>query len=226
MHEKEIARNAFEKLRSITGLHMQAEKTNSVLGTCLWADMLARLDHTQIELIVSIRQRLMARDLSTVIGQLKLAAGDQHALLITEHIEQASAVQLRDKNVNYLDIIDNAYINIPPFYVLIQGEKSSKAVSDSKPGNQFSTAELKVIFALLSNPKRLNANYGEIASSAKVALGMVGTIVRHLKDQDYFVETSNPVKREWSNRQKLIAHWVEQYPKLRRKHYIRALLQC
>ena len=222
MNEEKIAARAIAQLESRTGLKLLPTQLNEVLGTGLWADMRVRLEHTQNELVVEIKKGATRADFDALVKRLKMAAGEEPPLLIADHVNQSMATQLKDLKINYLDSVGNAYLNIPPFFVLIQGQAQDSTLRDPKPAKAFSEADLKVVYALLANPDLLNANYGEIADHAGVALGVVGTIVRDLKDQGYFVESGSPRRRSWKQRQKLISRWVEDYPKLREKHFLGA----
>ena len=222
MNEEKITALAISQFESNTGLKLLATEVNPILGTGLWADMRLRLNHAPIELVVGVKRLAAQADCKTLIKQLKMAAGDEPPLLIADFIPKPLALELKSHAINYLDVAGNAYLNAPPFFVLIDGQDRTDSLSEGKPVKPFSATELKVVFALLAMPDLLNGNYGEIAIHANVALGVVGTIMRDLKDQGYLLESGSPKLRQWQHWQKLAARWVAEYPKLRDKHYLGA----
>ncbi|MEW6144582.1 MAG: type IV toxin-antitoxin system AbiEi family antitoxin [Thermodesulfobacteriota bacterium] len=84
-----------------------------------------------------------------------------------------------------------------------------------EPRNQaFQPAGLKVVFALLCDRDLVNAPYRKIAKTADVALGTVGWVIRHLKEQGFLVEIKKEQRRKHRrlvDRKKLLDKWVEEY---------------
>ena len=141
-------------------------------------------------------------------------------MIIANYIDAKLGEGLRNLGVNYLDASGNAYINLSPFFVFIEGQSIADGLTQIKPAKPFSSTDLQVIYALLTNPDLLNENYREVSQCANVALGVCGSVFRELKDQGYFVEAVSTKKREWRARHKLIGRWVEQYPMLIRRTFL------
>lgn len=219
-NEERIAKKALENLEEQSGLTLLPTEINSVLGTGLWPDMRLRLKGTKIDLISEIKCNASPANLHATVKQLNTAAQGRTPMLIADYIDQKMGHELRKLKINYLDAGGNAYLHAMPYYVLIEGRPKSDLLRHVKPPKAFTPIDLQVIFALLANPGLLQANYREIADHANVALGAFGTAFRELKDQGFLVESSHTHKREWRARHKLIGRWVEQYPKLKTKHYL------
>ncbi|MEM7361008.1 MAG: type IV toxin-antitoxin system AbiEi family antitoxin [Pseudomonadota bacterium] len=140
----------------------------------------------------------------------------QYSLLISDYVSDELGAQLRDLQCNYLDRAGNAYLNIAPIFILIQGKTPLHNSSPDRSARLFTDTGLKVIFALLTNSGLLHANYRQIADYANVSMGTIGWVLRELKDQNFISETQ--LNRSWKNRSRLIRRWCEEYPKLRGKY--------
>lgn len=222
MLEQFAAQQAFDRLQDQTGLRFLVQQANQTMGTGLWPDLIVKLEHTKLEFVAQISLRQEHSSIESNIRSLKRVSSDAQGLFIAEHISADAAARLRAEKINYIDASGNAHIDAPPYFVLIEGKIANDLTTKPKPSRVFSSTELKVIYALLANPEMLNANYGEIAVSAKVALGVVGTIIRDLKDLGYIEESASRRKRSWLARQKLISQWAMQYPALREQQYVGA----
>ena len=86
----------------------------------------------------------------------------------------------------FLDTAGNAYLHEPGLHVYITGEKPAAGETPivGAQGGGTATA-LRVVFALLCNPKLLNAPYREIVEAANVALGAIGWVFFDLEKRGY-----------------------------------------
>ena len=132
-------------------------------------------------------------------------------LLVAEYINPVMAERLKEHGIWFMDAAGNAYINKPPLYIYVKGNKQAETVGKETRPRAFQTMGLKLIFAFLCRPDLVNAPYREIAEVAGVALGTVGWIITDLKDMGYIVEIDKR-KRQLKGRKKLFHRWVEAYP--------------
>ena len=95
----------------------------------------------------------------------------EKTLIITEYATPHTADMLKKANMPFLDAAGNAYFNEPPVYVFIKGNKPQRKLKTEQPKRLFKPSGLRVIFALLNDPKMLNRPYRDIAKEAGVALG-------------------------------------------------------
>jgi len=209
--EERIASKAVAALHAKSGLHLELVDKNSVLGTGLWPDMRFRISGTELELICEIKSGLSRDMLEPVIRLLESAVEGRPAMVMANFIDAKLGKALRDLGVNYVDASGNTYINLAPYFVFIEGQSIADGLTQTKPAKLFSSTDLQVIYALLTNPDLLNENYREVSQCANVALGVCGSVFRELKDQGYFVEAVSTKRREWRAKHKLIGRWVEQY---------------
>lgn len=218
--EERIASKAVAALYAKSGLQLELIDKNSVLGTGLWPDMRFKISGSELELVCEIKTGLSRNMLEPVVRLLQSAVEGRPAMIIANCIDAKLGEGLRELGVNYLDASGNAYIKLTPFFVFIEGQSIADGLTQIKPAKLFSSTDLQVIYALLTNPDLLNENYREVSRCANVALGVCGSVFRELKDQGYFVEAVSTKKREWRARHKLIGRWVEQYPMLIRRTFL------
>jgi len=136
----------------------------------------------------------------------------QPALLATEYINPSIASALKNMDIQFIDCAGNAYLNLPPVYVYVRGQKQNKDVTSLKTDTSraFDYAGLKVIYGFLCNNSLINAPYREIADQTGVANGSVGWVINSLKAAGYMIDSGK--KRQLINRRKLLDRWVETYP--------------
>ena len=150
----------------------------------------------------------------------KVRRFEKTGILVARHINPQIAERLRAMDVAFIDTAGNAYINDPPIYIYITGRKKKDAPEKKQIGMAFRPAGLKVVFALLCQPERIQAPYRDIAKAANVAQGTVTRVMHDLKQQEYLVDRGKH-GRKLINPEKLLDIWVEMYAKeLRPKLYI------
>jgi hypothetical protein len=218
--EERIASKAVAALQAKSGLRLELIDKNSVLGTGLWPDMRFRIAGSELELVCEIKTGLCRDMLEPVVKLLKTAVEGRPPMIMANYIDAKLGRALREFGVNYADVSGNAYIKLEPYFIFIEGQVIADGLSQTRPAKQFSSTDLQVIYALLTNPGLLNQNYRDVSQCANVALGVCGSVFRELKDQGYFVEALSTKKREWRAKHKLIGRWVEQYPMLKKRAFL------
>jgi hypothetical protein len=218
--EERIAAKAVSALHAKSGLHLELLDKNSVLGTGLWPDMRFRIAGSKLELVCEIKTGLCANMLEHTVKLLRTAVEGRPPMIMANYIDPKMASALRQLGVNYADASGNAYINLAPYFVFIEGQIIAGGLSQTRPEKPFSSTYLQVIYALLTNSDLLNQHYRQVSQRANVALGVCGSVLRELKDQGYFVEAVATKKREWRAKHKLIGRWVEQYPMLIKRSFV------
>jgi len=218
--EERIATRAVAALYAKSGLRLELIDQNTVLGTGLWPDMRFQIEGSELELVCEIKTGLCRDALEPVIKLLKTAVEGRPPMIMANYIDARLGRALREFGVNYADASGNAYINLGSYFVFIEGQTIADGLSQTRPAKQFSSTELQVIYALLTNPGLLNQNNSKVSHCANVALGVCGSVLRMLKDQGYVVEAQTTKKREWRAKHRLIGRWVEQYSSLINQAFI------
>jgi hypothetical protein len=210
MNERTIAARALEQLRFQTGLVGHVSRTKHSKADV--NEALVKFDNLKTQLVAHLREGAIS---GRAMADLIRAAKDHDNLVIADYINDEDGARFRESNINYLDNVGNAYLNIAPVYVLIQGKKPRDSYSLDKEARLFTETGLRVVFALLIGDQLLNASYRKIADYAGVSMGTIGWVLRELKNQEYIVNRKG--RYAWSQRVNLVKKWVEEYPQLRQK---------
>ena len=214
MNERELTTKALNKLEFHTGLVARVTEP-AARGKGRNLDAMIQFNNSKAKLVAELKKWGADADVAALIEQITAVTGGRDKIVISDYIAEDVGARLREARVKYLDRAGNAYLDISPIYVLIQGKTPKEKVVLDKANRLFTEIGLKVVFALLSNPGLLNANYRGIADHANVSMGTIGWVLRELKDQGYTSEMCRV--REWKNRSELIKKWAEEYPILRAK---------
>ena len=169
---------------------------------------------TQIHFYAEIKTNITKADITLK----RMFPEDQHQfLLVTRHVPGKQADRLKNNNIQFIDTAGNAFINQPPLYIFVKGNKLPEELQPAPVKRAFKPTGLKLIFAFLCNPGLENRPYREIAATANVALGTVGWIMRDLKEMGYILDMGDRGYK-LMDKDKLFERWVTEYPeKLRPK---------
>ena len=166
---------------------------------------------------VQIKEGITKDTIGHVAGQ-KQRLG-KPGILVTRHVTPPMAERMKELNLAFIDTAGNAYINAPPLFVYIIGQKKKDIPEGGKTTRAFKPTGLKVVFALLCLPELVKAPYRDIARAADVALGTVGWVMNDLKKMNY-IKDRGKHGRKLFNVDKLIDTWIYAYAReLRPKLY-------
>ena len=173
-------------------------------------------EHTT-QYLVEVKRGLRPATLGATLLQLeKLEQLGKPVLLVTDYVTPQLAETLRELGVAFLDVAGNVYINHPPLLVWVKGQRpAQKPGTEFAEGRAFQTTGLKVVFALLCQPKLVDRPYREIAPIAGVAHGTVGWTMLDL-GQAGFIMKLQATGRRLRNRRRLLDIWVEAYARVLR----------
>jgi hypothetical protein len=213
--EAELLRTALEVLHSTTGLQMVVEAEEFTDDAGRRVDALVRLNAPGVDrqFVVEVKVRITQATLGMAVHQLERLR--QKGLIVTDYVNPNMAERLKAIDMPFLDTAGNAYLNEPPLYVYIKGNKPIEKPHRKPPTRAFQPTGLKVLFALLCHPNLETAPYRDIAKAADVALGTVGWVITDLKELGYLVDMGKR-GRTLTNKAKLIERWVTTYPELLR----------
>lgn len=216
--EHELLEKAIVAFQNETGLPLDVlQEEMDVDGIIV--DAIIQLPQQDTQLAVEVKKWAQQANLGALAEQIKRLPLD--GILVADYINLNMGKKLKGMGVQFIDTAGNAYINQPPVYILVTGNKQGHALTGPKEGmnRAFDTTGLKVIFGFLCNPLLVNATYREIAKFTDVALGTVGWVINGLKDVGFIVDRKK--ERHLVNKRKLFDRWVEAYPeKLRPKQRV------
>ena len=166
------------------------------------------LENKPHALPVLIRREVTKDTLGTVIHQM--AQWGQKGILAVGRVTPPMADALRASGVPFLDGAGNAFLDHPPLFVWVKGERKGKErETNDTIGRAFQPRGLQVLFALLCRPDLVARPYREIADHADVAHGTVGWVMAELPLLG-FVTTLNGHRR-LIQVERLLSQWVEAY---------------
>lgn len=132
-------------------------------------------------------------------------------LLVARHVNTETAEDLRKNNIEFIDTAGNAFLNNPPVYVFITGNRPPATGARPPVIRAFKPAGLKMIFGFLCHPGLERKTYREIAAAAGVALGTVDWIMKELKELGFLIDMGRRGPR-LARKETLLQRWVTAYP--------------
>jgi hypothetical protein len=199
--EREMLEKAVESLTGTTGLDVQISAPDTMIrvGT----------GERQWEFSPVIKKNLTNDILGYVIAELR-EARVQTRVLVTRYVSPQQAEKLRQANAQFIDTAGNTFLNQPPLYVLISGNRRQEGPVKARAARFFSATGIRVLFALLCNPALAAASYRDIATTADVSLGAVSHVMEDLKSAGYLFSQESK-ERKLLKYEELIRRWGEAY---------------
>jgi hypothetical protein len=201
---------ALQRLQAY-GLATQIERREVQLRKTR-AEAFVRIGHGEREAsyAVELKRGLRQNGLAAVIHQIE-RLGEQ-GLLVADHVTPQMADELRERGISFVDAAGNAFLNQPPLFVWVKGQKPPAWTGAGQPaGRAFQASGLQVLFALICHPDWVDLPYREIAQRAKVAHGTVGWVMAELPKLGFLTEMQG--KRRLLQRERLMQQWAEFYPR-------------
>ncbi|MGB3863334.1 MAG: type IV toxin-antitoxin system AbiEi family antitoxin [Candidatus Aminicenantaceae bacterium] len=210
--EKKILNDALGEFRKNTGLVVDVvEFEDRALNVVYYHDAIVKIQWNDLDnyFAVEIKNIVTRAILGVAVKQLNLF--QQKGMLVAKYINPRIADELKKMDVPFIDTVGNAYINEPPLFIYIKGNKPTDKDILEQPARTFRPKGLQVIFALLCNPGLENKPFREIAIKADVALGTVGWVMYDLRRMDYLIDVG-PRNRRLVRKDNLLDRWVAAYP--------------
>lgn len=209
--EIKVLQNALEAFEKTTELTAELELGELTFDAARHADALIRIIWQDMEwyFVAEVKNTLTRATLGGAVHQLHKLP--EKGLLVTTHVTPQLAEQLKEMDIPFIDTVGNAYINEPPLFIFIKGNRHPLPYRGERPARAFQPTGLQVIFAILCNPGLENAPFRDIAKLAKVALGTVGWVMRDLKQMGFLIDMGRR-GRHLIRKKDLLTQWVTAYP--------------
>jgi len=136
---------------------------------------------------------------------------DHPFLLIANYVNAKMADQLKQDGLEFIDTAGNAFINNPPLYIFIKGNRPLGILKQPPLERVFKPAGLKIVYAFLCNPGLENNTYREIAAATDVALGTINWIMKDLKKLGFLLDRGKR-GHKLIRKENLLQRWVTAYP--------------
>jgi hypothetical protein len=219
MREREILQQAMQHFNKVTGAVLQ-ELPGRKLTNNADAVVELRFDKQRTQFLVEIKNEIRQINLPRILDQI--GRKREVWLLVCQYIPKPLKENLKDQAINYLEAAGNCYINKNGFFFYINDQLITPH-RKPKEGKLWKQAGLKFLFVILQKPELLNEPYRNMASTAKIALGNIGTFIQELKEEGFLKEGKN---KKWflENKEQLQKRWIELFnsilrPKLRQGRF-------
>jgi len=225
--EKKILNDALGELRKNTGLvvevvDFEVEALDEAKDGEYYQDAIVKIQWNDLNyfFVVEIKNIVTRAILGVVVNQLNRMKQKEKGMLVAKYINPKIADELKKMDVPFIDTAGNAYINEPPLYIYLKGNRPADKEIIDQPARTFRPTGLQVIFALLCNPGLEDKPYRDIAKKAGVALGTVNGVMYDLKKTGYLIEVGQR-NRRLVRKKHLLNKWVTAFPEqLRQKKMI------
>ncbi len=134
------------------------------------------------------------------------------------YVNTSTARRLRAEGIPFIDASGNAWIDLPGFYVEVEGRRSVMETPDRRRAGigELSAAALRVAFVVLIDPSLLHQPVRTIAQAARVSTGSAQTALASMADDGLIVrgqagrlKDPEVLARTW-----LSGYWSRLLPKL------------
>lgn len=172
----------------------------------------------QIGYAVEAKRAVTPATMGAVIVQLREIADatERRVLLVTDYLTTPVAEKLRAEHQQFADAAGNVYLEGPDLLVYVTGRKLEETPGRTKTGQAFTTNGLKILFALVCDPKLAEAPQRAIAAAAGVALGAVPAVLGNLQRTGHLLVAGK--RRRLNATKRLLDEWALAYAhKLRAK---------
>jgi hypothetical protein len=209
--QREVLQLALEELKKNVPVQVEIEATEPVYDLKLRADYLLRMvvQGREVRYYAEVKANVTKAD--KLLALMRKGDFEHPLLLVAKYINGQMAEQLRQDGIEFIDTGGNAFINQPPLYLFVKGNRPPEVVKPPPLKRVFRPTGLRMIYAFLYNPGLENKTYREIAAATNVALGTVDWMMKELKELGYLMDTG---KRGYRLVQKdnLLQRWVAAYP--------------
>lgn len=222
MRDYDVLSRAIQALEKSAGIHTEITKPAS--GTTGYEIEISLPDTNKKKgrtFLAEVKRNLSQAALGEVFIESRHAG--KKFILVSEYIAPGEAEMLRDLGIAFFDAVGNAYFNNPGLYVYVSTKKrpvhnyllnqpevivqdSIEAADDLRP------SDIKIIFAMLSDPDLEKEDYRTIAICAKVALGTVAKHITRLKNAGFLGEHEGG-QRRLLRKPQLFKLWVDGFIK-------------
>ena len=181
-------------------------------------DALLRINNKQF--IVEAKKTVRTSNQGLILSKLEEAKkySNRPIILIAEYISKKATDELKERNINYIDIAGNTFIRCNELIILIEGQKKGRK-GKTNQSRAFQEAGLKIIFQLLCKQEHLQYSYRRIAEKADVSIGSVSNVMAELEDLNYLLKTGE--KRVLKNKKELLERWIVDYNQVLRPRIMR-----
>lgn len=208
--EKQILEQAFKAIsESLVATRQSEINLLEPLDKKSQNDLIAEvtIDSVRLRYLVEVKGKITKAD--KVILSMSEKDCRCQRIILTSYVNPEMADELKLAGIEFADTAGNIYLNQPPVFVFIKGNKLKESAKVSIK-RAFKTAGLKIIYSLLTTPGLVNATYREIAGTAGVSLGSVDYTMSDLKELGFLRRRGNE-ELFLTRKEELLKRWVQGY---------------
>jgi len=210
MKEEQILLPALNKLTEITGIEARVLDLPGKRNESVDAIIQISKGKQSYILEADVKTELRTAALSNVLNKQMLTDGK--IIMVSRYIPTPMKDELKANGISYIESSGNCYIETSGMYVYISDQKSPplKTIEETK---LWAPSGMKFLFAILMDQELLNSSYRNIAYTAGVALGNIGSFIYELKREGYVI-TGVRNKKEillLENKPMLVDKWSDMY---------------
>ena len=201
--------DAINAFRRETGLRTEKRRVEFLLGRRK-VEALVRIDEPAgpIEYLVEVRKNLREATLGQLVQQFTETPGKW--IVITPYVPAHLAKRMRELGLQFMDTAGNAFIHEPPLMIFLHGNRAKEPVREKGEEGVLATGGVRIVFALLCQPKLLNVTYREIGGAAGTALGTVAGVMKDLTRDGYLLDLGTRGKK-LAHTKELVERWTRAY---------------
>lgn len=129
--EKIILNNALQKFNDTTGYNLKIVKQEFPAGKKYLVDALLHLRTPELDrkFIVEVKTRLTKNALGAAMYQLEKFPAKKYAakkMLVADYVNPVMAERLKEMNIPFIDVAGNIYLNEPPLFIFVKGNKQTE----------------------------------------------------------------------------------------------------
>jgi hypothetical protein len=205
-NEAAILRQAMEALKVLVPLEYEAETVHDqghdhVVRATIFGQ-------EKLWCVQVIKRLTKAAELQALINKNKVP---HPFLLITGYVPPEAATRLHKGGIQFIDTVGNAFVNQPPLFIFVKGNKPEKEETAVPVGRLFKGVGLKIAYLLLCRPELADRPYRELAEMTDVALGTVNGTMTELIRKGFILDMGKKGKK-LLDRKTLFERWVAAYP--------------
>lgn len=160
------------------------------------------------QLNIEVKNRIDRVKVALLMTKVK---NSEKPVLVTSYVSPDMAELLQQNNIEFIDICGNLFVNRPPIYLFVKGNKQKKSLKTTPVIRAFKASGLKVVFTLLSLPGTEQKTFRELADMSNVSLGTINWIMKDLIELGYLIDTGKH-GRKLVKKKELLERWVTAYP--------------
>ena len=184
-----------------------------------YPDALIKIAYKDMELYFAVEVKLGITRATIGLVAQKFLKFQERGLLVTRYVNPRIAELLREMDIPFVDTAGNAFINQPPLYIFVKGNKLVEEPRPEPIQRAFRPAGLQVLYVLLCNPGLEDEPLRKIAKAADVALGTVNRVTKELERMGHLIEMGRR-GRKLVRKDNILKRWVTAYPEqLRPKQF-------